>query len=84
MQDSHIITITHAKIMFLCFFPFFLLFVYLSVIQPDLDECDLGTHDCLDTATCLNKIGGWSCFCNDGFEGDGNTYCEGKTNGFNI
>ena len=43
----------------------------------DVDECILGTHDCLtDTATCTNTYGTYSCACNPGYVGDGKTKCE--------
>lgn len=43
----------------------------------DVDECILGTHDCLaDTATCTNTYGTYRCACNHGYEGDGKTKCE--------
>ena len=43
----------------------------------DVDECILGTHDCLaDIATCTNTYGTYSCACNPGYVGDGKTNCE--------
>ena len=50
----------------------------------DLDECQLGTHNCHKDATCTNTYGLWNCTCNTawkgegtGFEGNG-THCYGK------
>jgi len=42
----------------------------------DIDECSDGTHSCLvDTATCTNTIGSYTCACKPGYEGDGKTSC---------
>ena len=32
----------------------------------DIDECATGVHNCAFKATCTNKIGSFSCSCNDG------------------
>ena len=38
----------------------------------DVDECNLDDiAPCADTATCSNEIGGFTCVCKDGFEGNG-------------
>jgi hypothetical protein len=42
----------------------------------DIDECADGTHNCDANATCTNTSGGFTCACNDGFEGDGTTCVE--------
>ena len=39
----------------------------------DVDECLLKTHLCDPFASCSNTFGSYSCQCNDGFIGDGNT-----------
>ena len=45
----------------------------------DLDECVQGSHDCLQTlASCSNTDGSFKCSCNDGYIGDGKTYCQPK------
>ena len=43
----------------------------------DLDECVQGLHDCLQSlASCSNTDGSFKCSCNDGYTGDGTTYCH--------
>ena len=42
----------------------------------DVDECDLGTDECADLATCDNTAGSYDCTCIDGYEGNGVT-CTG-------
>ncbi|XP_063223363.1 multiple epidermal growth factor-like domains protein 8 [Bacillus rossius redtenbacheri] len=42
---------------------------------PDVDECDLGLHDCHPNATCTNTRGSYRCQCNRGFSGDGKVNC---------
>ena len=45
----------------------------------DLDECVQGSHDCLQSlASCSNIDGSYKCSCNDGYVGDGKTYCQAK------
>ena len=45
----------------------------------DLDECVQGSHDCLQSlASCSNTDGSFKCSCNDGYIGDGKTYCQPK------
>ena len=45
----------------------------------DLDECVQGSHDCLQSlASCSNIDGSCKCSCNDGYIGDGKTYCQPK------
>ena len=39
----------------------------------DIDECDLDTHNCLDSQVCANNVGSFSCECPSGFLGNGNT-----------
>ena len=41
-----------------------------------MDECGEGTHDCHEEATCNNTMGGYSCTCNKGYEGNG-VNCSG-------
>ena len=46
----------------------------------DLDECVHGSHDCLQSlASCSNTDGSFKCSCNDGYIGDGKTYCQPKS-----
>ncbi|XP_076755978.1 multiple EGF like domains 8 [Xylocopa sonorina] len=42
---------------------------------PDVDECDLGLHDCHPNAICTNTHGSFSCQCKRGFNGDGKENC---------
>ena len=47
----------------------------------DLNECDLGTHDCDDRgATCVNTMGWYECKCSAGYHMDLLTgVCAGNT-----
>jgi hypothetical protein len=42
----------------------------------DVDECMTGIHECLETARCVNSIGGYLCECVGGLVGDGHTSCD--------
>ncbi|PSN57394.1 Multiple epidermal growth factor-like domains protein 8 [Blattella germanica] len=42
---------------------------------PDVDECDLGLHDCHEEAVCTNTHGSYSCQCKRGYIGDGKRTC---------
>ena len=44
----------------------------------DLDECELGFHDCHPQATCKNTFGSYECHCQDGFKGLLNNYVNGR------
>ncbi|XP_064397072.1 CUB and sushi domain-containing protein 3-like isoform X2 [Halichondria panicea] len=39
----------------------------------DIDECFLSEDDCHSNASCTNTLGGFSCSCQLGFQGDGQT-----------
>ena len=39
----------------------------------DLDECAMNTHKCAENAQCLNDFRSYSCNCNSGYDGDGQT-----------
>ena len=39
----------------------------------DRNECELGLDNCHPNAMCSDVDGGFECFCNIGFEGDGTT-----------
>jgi len=41
--------------------------------SEDIDECILSTNSCSPDALCTNTWGGYSCTCNAGYEGDGQT-----------
>ena len=51
--------------------------IFLSSLRhTDIDECSGGIHSCLmDTATCTNTVGSYTCACRPGYEGDGKTSC---------
>ncbi|XP_058820306.1 multiple epidermal growth factor-like domains protein 8 [Topomyia yanbarensis] len=42
---------------------------------PDVDECELGLHDCHEQAECSNTHGSYSCRCRKGYLGDGVRNC---------
>ncbi|XP_022103402.1 uncharacterized protein LOC110986089 isoform X2 [Acanthaster planci] len=45
-------------------------------VCTDINECVIGTHDCLSSnAFCINSVGSWDCYCDVGFTGDGVTSC---------
>ena len=37
----------------------------------DVNECDEDIHNCHESATCSDVVGGFNCICNTGFTGDG-------------
>ena len=39
----------------------------------DIDECFDDTHDCSENARCENVLGSYTCTCNLGFVGNGQT-----------
>jgi hypothetical protein len=45
---------------------------------PDIDECYLGTFDCIPEAMCENTVGSYMCACLPGYAGNG-TVCEGES-----
>lgn len=46
-------------------------------LVSDIDECTDGSHDCSANGVCQNTDGGFTCQCNDGYTGDGET-CAGN------
>ena len=44
----------------------------------DIDECTMGTDDCVDGATCVNTVDGFTCTCPPGFSGDGRASPDGS------
>ena len=46
-------------------------------LLSDLNECTMGTADCVNGATCVNTVGSFTCTCRPGFSGDGRTRCTG-------
>ena len=54
---------------------------------PDIDECTVGSDNCLDTSSqgeCINVPGSFSCQCVAGYGGDGVSSCTGKNVGEGI
>ena len=47
------------------------------IIHADINECDIGTDECHDNASCSDTIGSYECTCDIGFTGDGYN-CSGK------
>mmetsp|Transcript_21794 Transcript_21794/g.19214 ORF Transcript_21794/g.19214 Transcript_21794/m.19214 type:complete len:420 (-) Transcript_21794:310-1569(-) len=45
--------------------------VKLYILNPGVDECDLGTDDCDENAICTNTAGSYLCECAPGYDGDG-------------
>ena len=43
----------------------------------DINECIMSIDDCHSAATCTNTIGSYTCTCNTGYTGDGQT-CIGN------
>lgn len=41
-----------------------------------MNECEDGTHNCDENATCTNTDGSYTCSCASGYSGDGIT-CNG-------
>ena len=39
----------------------------------DINECQSGSHTCDENAECNNTIGNYSCSCQLGYTGDGET-----------
>ena len=42
-------------------------------MSTDIDECNLGIHDCAEDAMCTDSDGSYTCTCNAGYTGDGKT-----------
>ena len=52
------------------------MYVHISTIA-DVDECEADPYPCDANAECLNVDGGYICYCEEGFTGDGTTCtCE--------
>ena len=51
--------------------------IFKNLSFTDIDECQAGSHDCHDNATCQNNQGNHNCTCNKGYQGNG-THCDGE------
>ena len=51
--------------------------ICFPIIHADVNECELGSDNCGADAEGTNTIGGFTCACNTGYHGEGET-CEGK------
>ena len=47
-----------------------------ATLFTDFSLCDFGFDDCHVNATCIDRVGGYDCLCNDGYTGNG-THCYG-------
>ena len=53
--------------------------MYLYIISAEINECLEGIHNCSENARCEKVVGGYTCDCHAGFEGNGNI-CTGIYN----
>ena len=49
----------------------------------DVNECERRAHNCHESATCTDLVGGFNCTCNTGYSGNG-TFCMGELNVFSC
>jgi len=52
--------------------------VITEFVGADINECAVNNGGCSADAVCTDNEGGFSCECNEGFEGDGFT-CTGMS-----
>lgn len=48
-----------------------------SFLPADIDECEIGAHNCDMHASCINVPGSFKCKCRTGWLGDG-LKCNGE------
>ncbi len=53
-----------------------LIFLPISSLSPDIDECATGLADCDANAECNDTFGGFLCTCNSSYVGVGDTCIE--------
>ena len=41
-----------------------------------MDECELGTDNCVENMECVNTQGGFDCVCATGYAGENCPHCE--------
>ena len=58
------------------------MYLILSNISLDVDECEEGLAPCDANGHCMNTKGSYLCLCNPGYEGNGTT-CAGRADIFN-
>ncbi|MDN0705613.1 hypothetical protein FCX65_25555 [Escherichia coli] len=63
----------------LCYF-----FFKPLVIFPDINECEIGAHNCDRHAVCTNTAGSFKCSCSPGWIGDGIKCTGGLENSSNC
>ncbi len=51
--------------------------ITVMMINTDINECVVDTHNCDSNGICINEVGSFGCMCSPGYSGNG-TYCEGK------
>lgn len=49
----------------------------MSFLSADIDECEIGAHNCDMHASCINVPGSFKCKCRTGWLGDG-LKCNGE------
>ena len=49
---------------------------YFHSLFTDFSLCDFDFDDCHINATCIDRVGGYDCQCNEGYTGNG-THCDG-------
>jgi hypothetical protein len=47
--------------------------LFYSSDVTDIDECTAGSHNCDANAACTNNVGSFTCVCNSGYIGNGQT-----------
>ncbi|XP_078495422.1 nidogen-1-like [Ciona intestinalis] len=48
-----------------------------GILCGDIDECSLGANDRQENTDCTNTVGGFTCKCDVGYQGDAKVLCSG-------